>query len=54
MNEVLKRAFARCVAVIGKVAKKVPDGARREFPVLEWKKMSGMRDRQRDAAVNPA
>ena len=54
MNEVPKRAFVRSVEVIGKVAKKVPEGTRREFPALEWKKISGMRDRQRDAAVNHA
>ena len=54
MDEALKRAFVRGVAVIGKIAKKLPQGARREFPALAWKKISGMRDRQRDAAVNHA
>jgi uncharacterized protein with HEPN domain len=45
MNEVLKRALVRSVEVIGEAAKKVPEVTRREFPALEWKKMSGMRDR---------
>ena len=44
-NEVLTRAFVRSVEVIGEAAKKVPEDTRREFPAVEWKKMSGMRDR---------
>jgi uncharacterized protein with HEPN domain len=44
-DEVLKRAFARSVAVIGEAAKKVPEETRRQFPGVEWKKMAGMRDR---------
>lgn len=45
VNEVLKRAFVRSVEVIGEAAKKVPEDTRREFPAVEWKKMSGIRDR---------
>jgi len=44
-DEVLKRAFARSVEVIGEATKKVPDETRAELPALEWKKMAGMRDR---------
>ena len=44
-NEVLRRAFVRSVEIIGEAAKKVPDDTRSEFPVIEWKKMTGMRDR---------
>ena len=44
-NEVLKRAFVRNVEVIGEAAKKVPEETRKEFPELEWKKMTDMRDK---------
>ena len=44
-DEVLKRAFVRSVEVIGEATKKVPEETRSEFPMLEWKKMAGMRDR---------
>ena len=44
-NEVLKRAFVRSAEVIGEAAKKVPDDVRAQFPGIEWRKMSGMRDR---------
>ncbi len=44
-NEVLKRAFVRSVEIIGEAAKKVPADTRAQFPAIEWKKMTGMRDR---------
>jgi uncharacterized protein with HEPN domain len=44
-DEVLKRAFVRSVEVIGEAARKVPEDVRKQFPVVEWKKMAGMRDR---------
>jgi uncharacterized protein with HEPN domain len=44
-NEVLKRAFVRSIEVIGEAAKKVPEDARAECGEIEWKKMTGMRDR---------
>lgn len=44
-NEVLKRAFVRSIEIIGEVAKQVPESTRREYPVVEWRKMAGMRDR---------
>jgi uncharacterized protein with HEPN domain len=40
-----KRAFVRGGGVIGEAAKKVPEATHAEFPVLEWKKSAGMRDR---------
>jgi len=44
-NEVLKRAFVRSIEVIGEAAKKVPEDARSVCTGVEWKKMTGMRDR---------
>lgn len=44
-DEVRKRAFVRSVEVIGEAAEKVPEETRRQFPAVEWKKMTGMRDR---------
>jgi uncharacterized protein with HEPN domain len=44
-DEVLKRAFVRSVEIIGEAARKVPEGERKQFPSVEWKKMAGMRDR---------
>jgi uncharacterized protein with HEPN domain len=44
-NEVLKRAFVRSIEVIGEAAKKVSEDTRTQFPEVEWKKMTGMRDR---------
>ena len=44
-NETLKRAFVRSLEIIGEAAKKIPAGAREKQPQIEWRKISGMRDR---------
>jgi len=44
-NETLRRAFVRSLEIIGEAAKKVPDEFRAKHPAVEWKAMSGMRDR---------
>ena len=44
-DETLRRAFARSLEVIGEAAKKLPDEYRARHPQVEWRAMTGMRDR---------
>ena len=44
-DETLRRAFTRSLEVIGEAAKKLPDDYRAKYPEVEWKAMTGMRDR---------
>jgi uncharacterized protein with HEPN domain len=44
-NETLRRAFVRSLEIIGEAAKKVPEDFRSLHPAVEWRAMSGMRDR---------
>lgn len=44
-DHTLRRAFARSLEIIGETAKQVPEETRRELPDLEWRGMTGMRDR---------
>ena len=44
-DETLKRAYVRSLEVIGEAAKQVPDEFRSRYPKVEWRAMSGMRDR---------
>jgi uncharacterized protein with HEPN domain len=41
----LQRAFVRSLEIIGEAAKKVPESFRAEHPTIQWRAMSGMRDR---------
>lgn len=41
----LKRAFVRSLEVIGEAAKKLPEDIRKRQPDIDWRKVSGMRDR---------
>ena len=44
-DETLRRAFARSLEVIGEAAKKLPEEYRARYPQVEWRAMTGMRDR---------
>jgi len=44
-DETLRRAFTRSLEVIGEAAKKLPDEYRARHPQVEWRAMTGMRDR---------
>ena len=44
-NEVLKRAFARSLEIIGEAVKNVPEEIRFEYAEVDWKAITGMRDK---------
>jgi uncharacterized protein with HEPN domain len=44
-NEILKRSFARSIEIIGEAAKKVPEDILIKHSEIEWKALSGMRDK---------
>jgi uncharacterized protein with HEPN domain len=44
-DEVLKRACARSLEIIGEAVKNIPDKFRSKHKAVEWKKIAGMRDK---------
>jgi len=44
-DETLRRAVVRSLEIIGEAAKKVTEEFRTIYPDIEWRAMSGMRDR---------
>jgi len=44
-NGTLKRAFVRSLEIMGEAAKKIPMEVRDQYPDIEWRKITGMRDR---------
>jgi uncharacterized protein with HEPN domain len=44
-NPTLKRAFVRSLEIIGEASKKLPEDIKAMQPDIEWRKVSGMRDR---------
>lgn len=41
----LKRAFVRSLEIIGEASKKLPEDVKAQQPDIEWRKVTGMRDR---------
>jgi uncharacterized protein with HEPN domain len=44
-DDSLRRAFVRSLEIIGEATKRVPPLLRERYPQVEWRAMSGMRDR---------
>ena len=44
-DETLKRAFVRSIEIIGEASKKLSEDIKAIQPDIEWRKVSGMRDR---------
>ena len=44
-NPTLKRAFVRSIEIIGEAAKKLPEDVKSKQADIEWRKVTGMRDR---------
>ena len=44
-NETAKRAFVRSLEIIGEATKKVPADLKQRYPHIDWRGMTGMRDK---------
>jgi uncharacterized protein with HEPN domain len=44
-DETMKRAFVRSLEIIGEAVKQIPDDFRAGYPLVEWRKMAGTRDK---------
>ncbi len=44
-DETLKRAFVRSLEIVGEAVKRVPEDFRQRYPLVEWRKMAGTRDK---------
>lgn len=43
-NELVQDAVIRNLEVIGEAVKKIPEEVRSKYPVVEWRKIAGLRD----------
>ncbi|MEA3487627.1 MAG: DUF86 domain-containing protein [Euryarchaeota archaeon] len=43
-DETLKRAFVRCLEIIGEATKKIPEDFKQSYPHVNWREMAVMRD----------
>ena len=44
-DSTLTRAFTRSIEIIGEAAKKIPDELKTKYTEIEWKDITGMRDK---------
>lgn len=44
-DETFQRAFVHSIEIIGEAAKKLPEELKQNYPNIEWKAITGMRDR---------
>jgi uncharacterized protein with HEPN domain len=44
-DETLKRAFVRSIEIIGEAVKQIPQDIKTSFPDIQWRSISGMRDK---------
>lgn len=44
-DEISKRAYSRCLEIIGEAVKNLSPGLKRRYKETEWKRISGLRDK---------
>ncbi len=44
-GEFTSRAFLRSLEIIGEAVKKIPQEIRTQYPLIEWKEVTGLRDK---------
>jgi len=44
-DEILERATARSLEIIGEAVKQIPESYRKEHPEIDWKSFAGLRDK---------
>lgn len=44
-DQTLKRSFVRSIEIIGEAARKIPDNFRARHSDIDWKRITGMRDK---------